>query len=445
MQVSNHYDFTFLTQVRLRWQTIRFAGPAAKTTAPTVLAGGTLTGPDIAPHAAGVLRLDLPEGWRKADAVTLTATGPDGQDVWTWVWPTSRPSLPAAGHGSQPAVAASAGNIRLTAGKTSATFDPVTGLLRQIRAGNKALSLANGPRLVFARPQGATPNWIELKSTGGTDNVHTLAPQMANVIEIELPLEKADSYAGFKLEITGDGKTWKTIYDSTRRGWDGIRYSFAPQMVSAMRFSTPRSDSGRAIAPKMVRIGYEADRFPLPPSPSTITTGTERGEAWLEATSASGLDRFRWSLRADGSLKLDYSYTLTGKYIYHGITFDHPEERIQSIRSLGKGPYRVWQNRLRGPELGVREATSGVDRPGAAIYPEFQGYFAGLRWVRLNTDAGSWLVSDTSDQTYLRIGTPQLGHGNTSPEFPAGDVSFMRAIPAKGSKFVSPENTGPAR
>lgn len=444
LHVGNHYDFTALTQVRFRWQTVRFPGPAAKTTAPTVLASGTLTSPNIAPHAAGALRLDLPEGWRKADAVTLTATGPDGQDVWTWVWPTSRPSLPAAAHGSQPMVATSAGDLRLTAGKASATFDPATGLLRQIKTGNRTLSLANGPRLVFVRPQGAPPNWIDLKSSGGADNVYTLAPQMANVIEIGLPLEKADSYAGFKLEITGDGKAWTTVYDSTRRVSDGTRYTFPPQVVSAMRFSTPLSDAGRAITPKTVRIGYEADRFPPPPAPATIKTGTGRGEAWLEATSASGLDRFRWTLRADGSLKLDYSYTLTGKYIYHGISFDHPEAGIRSIRSLGKGPYRVWQNRLRGPELGVREANSSVDRPGAAIYPEFQGYFAGLRWARFNTDAGAWLVSDTSDQTYLRIGTPQLGHGNTSPEFPAGDISFMRAIPAMGSKFVTPENTGPA-
>jgi hypothetical protein len=441
VQVTNHYDFTSLSQVRFKWQTVRFPGPAARTTAPIIITSGAAAGPDIQPHGTGVLKIGLPRDWRKADAVTLTATGPDGKDVWTWVWPVSAPTLPEVTASGKPAVVVTAGDIRLATGKVSATFDPATGLLRHIKVGNRTLGLTDGPRLVFARPRNADPAWTDLKAGEGPQQI---APQMANAIEIDLPLEKTESYAGFKLEITSDGKSWTTVYDSTRRSNDGLRYDFPPRIVAAVRYSTPLSNSGRAITPKTMRIGYEADRFPPPPAPAVITTGTERGQAWLEATSASGLDRFRWTLRADGSLKLDYSYTLTGEYIYHGISFDHPEAGIRSIRSLGKGPYRVWQNRLRGPELGVREAARSIDRPGVAVYPEFQGYFAGLRWARFNTDAGPWLVSASSDQTYLRIGTPQLGHGNTSPEFPSGDISFMRAIPAMGSKFVTPENTGPS-
>ncbi|MBP2161618.1 MULTISPECIES: glycoside hydrolase family 2 TIM barrel-domain containing protein [Asticcacaulis] len=439
LKVSNLYDFTSLAQVRFTWRTIRFASPAAKTIAPKVLASGTFAGPQIAPHGNGTLKLDLPRDWQTADAITLTATGPDGQDVWTWTWPVSAPTLPAALTSGKAHLVRTGGDIRMTAGKTTATFDPATGLLRHISKGSKTIALSNGPRLVFARPRDAQPAWTEVTGRGGAQ----IAAQMANVIEIDLPLEKTDSYAGFKLEIS-DGTAWRTIYDSTRRASDGIRYNFPPQMVSAVRYSTPTSEAGRVITPKTVRIGFEADRFPLPAGPAIVTTGTADGEAWLEARSETGLGRFRWTLRGDGSLKLDYSYAITGNYIYHGITFDHPEERIQSIRSLGKGPYRAWQNRLRGPELGVREAKSSIDRPGAAVYPEFQGYFAGLRWARFDTDAGAWLASSASDQTYLRVGTPQLGHINTSPEFPAGDISFMQAIPAMGSKFVTPENTGPA-
>lgn len=439
LKVGNLYDFTSLRDVRFTWQTIRFASPTAKTIAPVILASGASSGPDIAPHASGTLKLDLAKDWQKADAIMLTATGPDGQDVWTWVWPVSAPALPAVASGSKPSLVAGRSDIRLVAGTASASFDAKNGLLREMRRGGKTIALTNGPRLVFAKPREAQPVWTDLPVTGGGQ----IAPQMANVIEIDLPLEKTDAYAGFKLDIS-DGKAWTTIYDSTRRGNDGIRYTFPPQIVAAVRYSTPQSDSGRAVTPKTVRIGFEADRFASPAGTTIVTTGTAGNEAWLEATSPSGLDRFRWTMRSDGSLKLDYSYTLSGKYIYHGITFDHPEVHLKSVRSLGKGPYRVWQNRLRGPELGAREATRGVDRPGVTTYPEFQGYFAGLRWARFNTDTAPWLASTASDQTYLRIGTPQLGHINTSPEFPAGDISFMQAIPAMGSKFVTPENTGPA-
>ena len=46
--------------------------------------------------------------------------------------------------------------------------------------------------------------------------------------------------------------------------------------------------------------------------------------------------------------------------------------------------------------------------------------------------------------TYLRIGTPRISHPFTTVAFPAGDVSFLKAIPAIGSKFVTPGKSGPA-
>jgi hypothetical protein len=282
--------------------------------------------------------------------------------------------------------------------------------------------------------------------------MHRLAiPQMANLVEVDLDFDKADSYAGFKLEISTNGQTWKTIYNSTRRGGDGNRYTFPPRIVSAIRISGPIRDSGVPISVKGVRVGFEADRFPAASMyPATVTHGmshdpkTGQDEAWVEAKDTAGLNDMRWALRGDGSLKLTYSYDLTGDYIYHGITFDHPEDRMNSVRSLGNGPYRVWQNRLRGAELGVREVERHVDGPETLTYPEFQGYFGDLRWARFNTDGGPWAVFNGSPGVFLRVGTPQLSLINTSPDFPSGDVSFLRAIPAMGSKFGTPDRSGPA-
>jgi hypothetical protein len=201
-----------------------------------------------------------------------------------------------------------------------------------------------------------------------------------------------------------------------------------------------------------VRLGYAADRFPPPPAAAaSIATGTERDPqrggtvAWLESRGSAGLDRFRWTLCADGSLRLGYTYTLSGEFIYHGVTFDHPENAMKSLRWLGEGPYRVWQNRLRGTSLGVHEIASNDIQPGEAWnYPEFQGIFAGLRWARLDTAAGPLLVESESPEIFLRIGTPRISHAFTTVEFPAGDVSFLHAIPAIGSKFIQPEREGPS-
>jgi hypothetical protein len=446
LKVSNDYDFTSLAQTSFQWELVRFPAADVKGTVPVILSNGQVTGPAVAAHASGTLKLNLPKDWRSADALMLTATGPDKQDLWTWTWPISAPTLPAAGSGGKPVVATTASDIRLSIGAISATFDPATGMLRQFKRGSKAVALSNGPRLVFEKPAAAPPTWLDFASGDATAEVHRLAtPQMANVAEIELDLAKTDSFGGFKLEITADEKTWKTVYDSTRRSADGNRYPFPPQLISAIRITKPVRDSGGAVAIKAARVGFEADRFLTPATgPATITTGTSPDGAWLDAKQSNGLADVHWTLRPDGSLRLDYSYDLSGNYVYHGVTFDHAEDRMISVRSLGDGPYRVWQNRLRGTELGVRDVARHVDGPAAFGYPEFQGYFAGLRWARFNTDAGPWQVTSGSPDLYLRVGTPLLGHSLTSPDFPSGDVSFMSAIPAMGSKFIAPEKSGPS-
>ena len=54
------------------------------------------------------------------------------------------------------------------------------------------------------------------------------------------------------------------------------------------------------------------------------------------------------------------------------------------------------------------------------------------------------MVSSLRPGTYLRIGTPRISHPFTTVAFPAGDLSFLESIPAIGSKFITPEKTGPS-
>ena len=83
-------------------------------------------------------------------------------------------------------------------------------------------------------------------------------------------------------------------------------------------------------------------------------------------------------------------------------------------------------------------------QPGESwTYPEFQGFFAGLRWARFDTDAGALTLTTPTPGLLLRVGTPRSDHQHTSVEFPAGDVSLMHAIPAIGSKFLFADQLGP--
>jgi hypothetical protein len=461
LAVTNRYDFTSLANCRFAWRLVRYPEATDKVTTAKILAEGNAPAPAIAPHASGELVLSLPKNWRDADALVLTAFDPNQQEVWTWTWPT--PALSqrvfnlstTAQTSPAPKVEVVAGEIRLVAGDVTASFDQTTGLLRAIRRGGKISSLTDGPRLTFARPESAAaPEWLAFASEDAPTQTRRLtAPHLANTLEIDLDYVKADSWAGFKLEISPDGQSWKTLFDGVRRKVDLKLFNFPPQLIAAVRLSKVIRASGEPIAVNSLRLGYAAARFPAAPQTQAAATtahGTERdprtGEtvAWLESRGANGLDRLRWTLCGDGSLRLDYAYTLSGDFLHHGLTFNHPEETMKSLRWLGAGPYRVWQNRLRGTWLGVHEIAYNNIQPGDSwSFPEFQGCFAGLRWARLETDSGGLHVKSASPDVYLRVGTPRISHQMTTVEFPAGDVSFLHAIPAMGSKFVAPEASGP--
>src|SRR6185503_4228997 len=198
-------------------------------------------------------------------------------------------------------------------------------------------ALGNGPRLVYARPPSSTAvAWLparqEPSAVPGTH--HLATAQLANVVEVELDLPRPTPYGGARIELSPDGKRWKTIYDSTRRPGDGSRYDFPPQQVAAVRVSNARRSNGQTAEVKAVRVGYEAARFPAEAAVGgEVSSGQgpdskEGFVAWIEVRGAFGLDRFRWSMNGAGALRLDYSYTLTGELVYHGVTFDHTEDAM---------------------------------------------------------------------------------------------------------------------
>jgi hypothetical protein len=447
LTVTNGYDFTPLDQVRFDWKLIRFAKPGAREATPKILGRGSVNGPAVAPHATGTIRVPLPADWRRADALTLSASK-GGDALLTWTWPIADAPAAAAGRAmGTPAVSRTADAITLSAGGVTARFDPHTGLLRAVTRGAGSMALGNGPRLVAVHPKSKEePRWTPTAADDG-QVFRPAGPVMANIAEVKLTLNPGDSWSRLTLAVS-DGRAWKTVYAGAHGGGDGDRFILPPMTVAAVRVVDPRGSGDRPIKVASVRLGYEPARFPAKPAPPIIVrTGTDRdaatgrAQAWLEAPGAGGLDMVRWTLRADGTLAMDYGYSLTGAVLYHGVTFDAPLAEVGTVRALLEGPSPVWQNRLRGTMLGVHEIAAAGSSTLPA--PAHAGYFAGLRWVRLAGRGGDWVVaSDTPD--YLRLGTRLDDHPMTSVDFPAGDLSFLKAIPAIGSKFIAPEDSGPS-
>lgn len=159
----------------------------------------------------------------------------------------------------------------------------------------------------------------------------------------------------------------------------------------------------------------------------------------IEATYSGDLKYIRWTMRPDGWLKLDYEYQLNDEVPFAGVSFDFPESYVLSAKWLGNGPSRVWKNRLQGGILNTWERMYNDSKPGVGPwnFPEFKGYFSNVNWILLNTVQGRFLVATEQDDLFVRLFN---FHGISGPQsypiLPTGDISFLDAIPAIGSKLA---------
>jgi hypothetical protein len=219
-------------------------------------------------------------------------------------------------------------------------------------------------------------------------------------------------------------------------------------------------------------------RFPLSKGPRLavgeamlidLAVKTDGPDAVLDATYDGDLKRVTWRLRNDGWAQLDYAYALRGSFDYFGVGFELPEDEVKSVRWLGKGPYPVWKNRLAGGVLDVWEKAYNDTITGHSgfEYPEFKGYHAGVRWMRIDTTAGPIVVViDEPEKAFVQLLRPKFPgdpkplspttaatqrartskqlSANAWAPFPDAGFSILHAIPAMGNKFHLASETGPA-
>jgi hypothetical protein len=184
---------------------------------------------------------------------------------------------------------------------------------------------------------------------------------------------------------------------------------------------------------------------------TSIEQRTEGNDVIVEAKYTGELQRITWRLTPSGWLKLDYSYHPRGAHTYMGVTFDYPEKEVTGMRWLGRGPYRVYKNRLKGVEFDVFHKDYNDTQTGLSwTYPEFKGFHSDMYWATLETrEAPITMVFGSSDQ-YLRVLTPSeptaVGSEprNAHMVYPPGDISILRGISAIGTKFTTAAQQGPA-
>lgn len=185
---------------------------------------------------------------------------------------------------------------------------------------------------------------------------------------------------------------------------------------------------------------------------STIKHSTNGNNRIVEVSYTGDLKYARWTMHPGGWVSLDYEYNLQGSYALAGISFSYPENFVLGAKWLGKGPYRVWKNRLQGVSNNVWENMYNNTQTGSFPwnYPEFKGYYADITWMELNTVEGKFLVASQDTGLYVRLfNFHGLSGIQPHPALPPGDISFLDAIPPIGTKLAlnisaNTANLGPA-
>ncbi|MBA2760765.1 MAG: glycoside hydrolase family 2 [Segetibacter sp.] len=156
----------------------------------------------------------------------------------------------------------------------------------------------------------------------------------------------------------------------------------------------------------------------------------------------------KWIFSPGKPAKLEYVFQQKGDVDFIGLSMNYPEEKITGMRWLGRGPYRVWKNRMQGLQLGVWHKDYNNTVTGESwLYPEFKGYHANVNWVVVETKEKPFTIYCENENMFFQMLKPEKPKGatndNNHPPFPAGNLGIMHAIPPIGTKFQAAEKMGP--
>ena len=165
IKVDNRFLYTNFNQCSFSGELVKFTGNFPEMKIQKVSVG--LTAPNIAVGDSGVLKMALPQKWHEYDALYLTATDPHGRLINRWSWNIVQPEElknRIVKNTQDEVKGVDKGEfLLLTSGKTTAQFSKKTGLLTEVKVGDKLVPFTNGPTFVSDT---LTFNEISLKQSG---------------------------------------------------------------------------------------------------------------------------------------------------------------------------------------------------------------------------------------------------------------------------------------
>ena len=222
----------------------------------------------------------------------------------------------------------------------------------------------------------------------------------------------------------------------------GKAFSFAngPRFIAAKR--SDRSDDGfynhddKEAFDKKTQYTEYADQGAF--------AGFTISDSTLVANYIHGsLEKVTYRFLKDGGLYMNVDYYFNGVVDLMGICFDYPEDKVKSKTWVGKGPGRVWQNRMEGPQYGLWQNEYNDPIPGESFeYPEFKGYFTNVKWMQLETTEGKIGIEQMGSK--IGVYTPRDGRDHLLYTLPETGLSILKAIPAVRNKVNTTDLNGPS-
>ncbi|GGF49246.1 glycoside hydrolase family 2 TIM barrel-domain containing protein [Echinicola rosea] len=303
-------------------------------------------------------------------------------------------------------------------------------------------------KLSVDRPDG----WQE------ADALHLTAfdPEGKEIYTWSYPVQSPAEYHQHRLDYGTEGKLTSTASGKLIKvSTNEIDYSFSKEnglLVEVMK-------KGKLIPLKNGPILFDHDdkvdtlMVEATEDKVEITVRFEERDKTPEWTTHVELssDIVRWTVYPNGLL--DLWVEMKGEKRvkgFKGFTFSFPEKDVEGMKWLGDGPYRVWRNRMKGTRFQVWENdyNNTVTGETAYDYPEFKGFYSSLYWLEvIGRDNNGFTVYSHSPHLFMRMLTPEAPsedqHGRVTVKFPEGDISFLKNIPAIGTKFQHSDTMGP--
>jgi len=212
-----------------------------------------------------------------------------------------------------------------------------------------------------------------------------------------------------------------------------VRAIFGGEGDGVMQDEPPRRGGGEFTIPEPRLIAWRL-------------VGETKGSRY-EPVEAS----FEWTVttNADRSVKYDWTISCTNAVDVLGVDFplSARDAQLVSKRWCGRGPDRIWRNRMRGPKWGVWEDVYNDAVPGVSWERPFKGWFE-AKWMEVAVGASgkeaSHILCIPGEGLYMGVGSPKDGPDNYLYAMPYElGVGVYHVIPAIGNKLFKAERGGP--